>query len=354
MLSRYSKENRMIRTTGEIAHLIGGELIGDGGLVVRGVASIEDAEEGDITFALNGRYLGSAYNSKATALIVSQDVDIEPKREMALIKVQNPRLAFTRVLELFAPKSTPKPGIHPTAFIGEGSKRGKDVSIGAYVVIGDDTRIGDGVILYPHVYIGDRVEIGEGSIIHPHVTIYRMSKIGKRVIIHSGSVVGSDGFGYVKVDGEHLKIPQNGSVEIGDDVEIGANVTIDRATTGTTQIGSGTKIDNLVMIAHNVSIGKNCVIVAQTAIAGSAKIEDGVTIAGQVGVAGHLVVGSNTVVAARSVITKSIKSGQFVSGFPARPHPEEKRIKVARTKLPDLLKKVKELEKKVERLEKGT
>lgn len=342
----------MIKTASEIAQILGGEIIGDGSLQVMGVASIEDARKGDITFALNGRYLESAYRSKASVIIVSNEVKMEPENSKAIIKTANPRLAFTKILELFAPKIKIAPGLHPTAIIGQGVVLGKDISIGPYVVIGDGAEIGDGVLIYPHTYVGDRVKIGESTTIYPQVTLYREVEIGKRVIIHSGSVIGSGGFGYIEVEKRHIKIPQNGSVVIGDDVEIGASVTIDRATTGVTSIGRGTKIDSLVMIAHNVTIGQDCIIVAQVGISGSAKLEDSVTIAGQAGVAGHLTIGANTVVAARSGITKSIKPGQFISGYPARPHSEEKRIKATISKLPTLLKRIKELERKVEELEK--
>lgn len=342
----------MTRTTAEIAEIVDGEIIGDGSLRITGVANIEDAKKGDVTFALNGKYLNPAYDSKASAIIVSHESKIKSENGRAFIKASNPRLAFIKVLELFAPQIKITPGVHSTAIIGQEVILGKNISIGPYAVIRDGVKVGDGVALYAHVYVGERVEIGGETTIYPQVTLCRGVKIGKKVIIHSGSVIGSDGFGYIEVNKKHLKIPQNGSVLIGDEVEIGANVTIDRATTGTTSIGRGTKIDNQVMIAHNVTIGEDCIIIAQVGISGSVKLEDSVTLAGQVGVAGHLTIGANTVVAARSGITKSIKPNQFISGYPARPHSEEKRIKAAISRLPVLLKRVRELEQKVEELEK--
>ncbi len=342
----------MTKTVAEIAQMLDAEVIGDRTLEISGASSIEDAKKGDITFASNGKYLKSASKSLASAIIVSNEAKIKVRKGKAIIRTPNPRLAFTRLLELFAPETKIPIGIHPTAIIGQGTVVGENVSIGPYVVIGENARIGERVVIFGHVYIGDEVEIGERTIIHPRVTLCQQVKIGKRVIINSGTVIGSEGFGYIEIEKGHLKIPQNGTVVIGDEVEIGANVTIDRATTGTTSIGRGTKIDNLVMIAHNVTIGENCIIIAQVGISGSTKIEDSVTLAGQAGVAGHLTIGANTVVAARSGVTKSIGPDQFVSGYPARPHREEKRIKAIVSKLPTLLKRIKELEGKVQELEK--
>lgn len=341
----------MIKTVAEIAQLVDGEVIGNPNLEISGVANIEDAREGDITFALNGKYLKPAYDSRTSAIIVSNEAMIEPGNGRTFIKTANPRLAFTRVLAVFAPEIKIAVGIHPTAILGKNVDLGRNISIGPYAVIGDDVKIGDEVVVLAHSYVGDGVEIGDETTIYPQVTLCRGVKIGKKVIIHPGSVIGSDGFGYVRVNRSHLKIPQNGSVEIGDEVEIGANVTIDRATTGVTSIGRGTKIDNLVQIAHNVTIGEDCIIVAQVGISGSAKVEDAVTLAGQVGVAGHLIIGANTVVAARSGITKSIKPNEVISGYPARPHNEEKRINAAISRLPTLLKRVRGLEQKIEELE---
>lgn len=334
----------MTRFLGEIAAIVEGDLLGAADVSIHGVATIEEAKGGDIVFALNGKYLEEAFSSQASAVIVGQEVTKAPK---PIIRTNNPRLAFAKVLELFAPVVRAKPGIHPGAILGEGVNIGEDVAIGAYVTVGDRVSIGNGVIIYPQTYVGNEVVIGAGSIIYPRVTLGQRVRLGQRVIIHSGSVIGSDGFGYLEVEGRHQKIPQNGTVVIRDDVEIGANVTIDRATTGATSIGRGTKIDNLVQIAHNVTIGEDCLVVAQTGISGSVKIGDHVTLAGQVGVVGHLSIGSGSVIAAKSGVTKDIAPNQYMSGFPAKPHEEEKRIKAAIPRLPQLLKRVKELERKL-------
>lgn len=334
----------MSKSLGEIATAVGGELIGASDISILGVATIEEARPGDIVFALNGKYLEAAFSSQSSAVIVGQEVTKAPK---PVIRTNNPRLAFAKVLELFAPVVRMKPGIHPTAILGEGVNIGEGVSIGACVTVGDKAVIGKGTIIYPQTYIGDEVIIGTESIIYPRVTVGQRVRLGHRVIIHSGAVIGSDGFGYLEVEGRHQKIPQNGTVVIHDDVEIGANVTIDRATTGATSIGRGTKIDNLVQIAHNVTIGEDCLVVAQTGISGSVKIGDHVTLAGQVGVAGHLSIGSGAVIAAKSGVTKDIEAHQYMSGFPAKPHEEEKRIKAAIPRLPQLLKRVKELERRL-------
>ncbi|MEW5767903.1 MAG: UDP-3-O-(3-hydroxymyristoyl)glucosamine N-acyltransferase [bacterium] len=334
----------MSKSLGEIAAAVGGKVVGASDISILGVATIEDAKPGDIVFALNGKYLEAAFSSQASAVIVGQEVTKAPK---PVIRTNNPRLAFAKVLELFAPVVRIRPGVHPTAILGEGVNIGEGAAIGACVTVGDKVSIGNGVVIYPQSYVGDEVIIGAGSIIYPRVTLGQRVRLGQRVIIHSGAVIGSDGFGYLEVDGRHQKIPQNGTVVIHDDVEIGANVTIDRATTGATSIGRGTKIDNLVQIAHNVTIGEDCLVVAQTGISGSVKIGDHVTLAGQVGVAGHLSIGSGAVIAAKSGVTKDIEAHQYISGFPAKPHEEEKRIKAAIPRLPQLLKRVKELERKL-------
>ncbi len=338
-------------TLSKIAELVNGEVVGDPGIVITGVAGIKEARKGEITFVANQKYASLMEDTGASAIIVSNGAE---NKNHALIRTDDPYFAFTKVMELWVNGNgeTPPPGIHPTAIIGEGVKLGMDVSIQAYVVIAHHTQIGDRAALYPHTCVGHHSRIGDDCLIYPRVTIKEKSTIGRRCIIHSGTVIGSDGFGFAPVKGVHHKVPQIGTVIIEDDVEIGVNVSIDRATIGKTIIGSGTKIDNLVQIAHNVVIGENSIIVAQVGISGSTTIGSGVTIAGQAGVAGHLRVGDNVIASARSGITKDVPANTRVSGFPAQPHEKEMRIKAALQKLPELTKTIRELEKRIVELEK--
>lgn len=334
----------------KIAKLVNGKIIaGDKNILVSQIAPIEEAKKGDITFIFDKKGLKKISTTQISASCIILPEDIKTISIPKII-VENPKLAFAKLLDVFYPSTTPPQGIHSTAIIGKDIEIGKNVSIGAYCVILDRVKIDDNVIIYPSTFIGNDVVIGKNSIIYPQVVIYEKVKIDNNVIIHSGSIIGSDGFGYVKADGKHYKIPQKGNVIIEDEVEIGSCVTIDRATIGATIIGKGTKIDNLVQIGHNVKIGKNCIIVSQVGISGSVTIEDNVILAGQVGVRDHVVIKENTTVAARGVVIKDIGPNLVVSGFPARPHQEEMKIKALTQKLPDLVKKIKDLEKKVEEL----
>lgn len=333
----------MNRTLDELARLVNGEIEGDKSVVIKGVAGAEEAKEGDITFAVSDKFLRIAENSQASAIVVPLKMRNFSK---PVIKVENPRLAFAKILEIYAPPKPAFKGIHPTAVIGDRVEIGKGVNIGAYSIVEEGSVIEDNVYLGGFVYLGREVLIGEGTFIHPRVTVLDRTSIGKRVIIHSGAVIGSDGFGFVKrKDGSYHKIPQIGRVVIEDDVEIGANVTIDRATTGETRIGRGTKIDNLVHIAHNVNVGSNVAIVALVGISGSCKIGNGVILAGQAGVTDHVCIGDNTVVAAKSGVTKDIPPGVFVSGFPARNHIKQKRVKATINRLPELVRRIHRIEK---------
>ncbi len=336
---------------GKIAELVNGEIVGSPDLIITGVAGIKEAKEGEITFVANQKYASLMDDTKASAIIVSNGAK---NKNHALIRTADPYFAFTKVMELWINGNgevSPPPGIHPTAVIGNEVKLGKDVSVQAYVVIAHHTQIGDRATLYPHTYVGHHSQIGDDCLIYPRVTIKEKSTIGKRCIIHSGTVIGSDGFGFAPVKGIHHKVPQIGTVIVEDDVEIGVNASIDRATIGKTIIGKGTKIDNLVQIAHNVVIGENSIIVAQVGISGSTTIGNGVTIAGQAGVAGHLSIGDNAVVSARGGVTKDVPADSRVSGFPAQPHEKEMRTKAALQKLPELTKTIRELEKRVAELE---
>lgn len=333
---------------GDIAKKIGGVLDGPADRVITGAAPIAQAGPGDITFFADGRYADQAKSTRAGCIIVGEDQSI---KDVATIRVKNPRLAFAQVLELFQPQRAIRPGIDKRAVIAETAEIGENVSIQAGVVVGAYAKIGDGCILYPGVVVGEHSVIGAGSVLYSNVTVCDRVTIGQSVILHPGCVIGADGFGYVTLPDGHRKMPHIGTVVIEDDVEIGANTTIDRATTGETRIKRGTKIDNLVQIGHNVQIGEHCLIVGQAGIAGSAVLEDRVTVAGQGGVAGHLTVGKGSVIAARGLVAKDLPAGSFVSGFPARPHKENMRMIAATQRLPDLIQSVTALKKLLADLE---
>ncbi len=337
----------MRKSLREIADAVGGELSGNGDLEIAGVTNIDDAGPTDITFAVPP-HLDKAAQSKAGAVIIPVSV---PGFNKPAVRVANPRVAFVKLLEMFTPKQAVKREIHPAAVIGAGVRLGDNVAIMPCAVIADNASIGDNTVVYPHTYIGEAAEIGSDAIIYPNVTIREHCQVGNRVIIHGGTVIGSDGFGFISVDSKHIKVPQVGNVIIEDDVEIGANVAIDRATTGSTVVKRGTKIDNLVHLAHNVIVGENCFLVAQTGIAGSAKIGNQVTFAGQCGSAGHITIGDNCVFAARAAPISDVPSGSFYAGFPARPHQEWLRAEGGLHKIADLLKKVRQLEKRLSEME---
>lgn len=334
----------MEKTVAEIARIIGGEVVGDGSLVIKGVSGLKEAKPGEITFIANSKYSSLLNETRASCIITAQDAQ---KAAKPIIRAANPSLSFAKVVSLFAPQQIKRPeGIHPTALIGQGVQLGKNVTIQAYCVIEDEARIGEGTLLYAGVFVGQKASVGRDCIIYPHVSIRERIIIGDRVIIHNGAVIGSDGFGYAQVSGMHQKIPQIGTVVIEDDVEIGANVTIDRARFDKTLIGRGTKIDNLVQIAHNVVIGENSIIVAQAGISGSTLVGKNVILAGQAGLVGHITIGDNAVVAAQAGVTKSVPANTCVSGYPAKPHQQAKRLNAYLQKLPELFKKVAELEKR--------
>lgn len=301
----------------ELAALVGGQLsFCPQQIRITGVASVEDAGPDQVTFLGNPRYAPLLQDSKAGAVFVP--LDFSQKVPPVLIRVENPSVAFAKAVELFAPKSASFPaGIHATAVIAGDVELGEGVSIQPHAVLEPGAKVGAHTVIGAHVYVGHGATIGSGCVIRPGVTIAERCIVGDRVILHSGCVVGSDGFGFETVSGKHLKIPQVGIVQIDDDVEVGANTTIDRARFGRTWIGAGTKIDNLVQIAHNVVIGKNCLIVSHVGISGSTRIGDGVTLAGQVGVVGHISIGDGVVIGAQSGVNKSISKPGLYMGTPA-------------------------------------
>ncbi len=337
------------KTIKEIASLIGAELLGDEKLCVNDVASIEDAGPEDITFAASRRNFTGATTSRAAAIIVPKgSPEVEGK---TLLLVENPTCAFAAVMDLMRPLDHPGPGIDSAASIKDTAAIAEDASIGAFTVIEDNAEIAAGVIIYPGVYIGKNCTIGAKTIIYPNVSIMEDSIIGSKVIIHPSAVIGSDGYGYARVETKNIKIPQRGRVVIGDEVEIGAGTTIDRATIGETIIGRGTKIDNLTQIAHNVTIGEDSLIVAQVGISGSTKVGSRVTIAGQSGLAGHIEVADDCIIGARSGVTGNLKERGIYTGYPLMPHSKWLRAQGAAARLPELRKKLLETEARLYKLE---
>jgi UDP-3-O-[3-hydroxymyristoyl] glucosamine N-acyltransferase len=340
----------MRKTLKEIAEFVEGKVVGDANAIITGVSGIKEAREGDITFLANPKYSPLLSTTSASAVIISKDTPIPASRN--LIVTDTPSLAFAKVISLIVPDETRRiKGVHPTAILGKNIVLGKDVAIGPYVVVEDNVKIGNNTVVYSGSFIGHDTKIGDETLIYPNVSIRERITIGNRVIIHSGTVIGSDGFGFVTVDGVHHKIPQVGVVEIEDNVEVGANVTIDRARFDKTVIGKGTKIDNLVQIAHNVVTGKNCLIVAQVGISGSTILGNNVTLAGQAGLVGHIIIGDNAIVTAQSGVSKSVPENTMVSGYPARPFNTTQRVNACAQNLPKLFDMVKELKKRIEELE---
>lgn len=331
----------------EIALMLGGEIKGDTEIEIEGVAGIHDVKEGEITFLSDKKLTDECAKSRASCVIVRDHI---PEINKTQVIVKNPYYAFAKLLELFYVKPLSPAGISSKAFISEHAKIGKDVSIHPSAYISDEALIGERTVIYPGVFIGNNTTIGDDCLIYPNVTVRENINIGNRVIIHPGVVIGSDGFGYVFEDNRHNKIPQVGGVIIGDDVEIGANVTIDRATTGNTIIGSGTKIDNLVQIAHNVKIGANSIVVAQVGVGGSTEIGKFVVIGGQVGVADHARIDDGSMIGAQSGVMGHLTKGIY-SGTPVIPHREWLKASVIFAKLPELNKKLRELEERINELE---
>jgi len=333
----------------EIVRRIGGELTGDGSVEITGVAKIEEAGPGTITFLANTKYARFLDSSEASAIIIGKDVNYKGKKPV--IRADDPYFAFLQsVLMFHSVKELADPGVHETAVIGEETELGKNVSIGANVVVGKRCRIGDNTIIMPGVVVEDDVLIGEDCLIRPLVNLCKNIRIGNRVVLHGGVVVGSDGFGFAYHEGRYHKIPQIGTVVIEDDVEIGANSTIDRATMGETRIKKGTKIDNLVQIAHNCIIGEHTVIAAQAGLSGSTKIGNYVRIGGQAGFAGHMSIGNNSAVMAQSGVSKSFPDNVTIFGYPAGLSREEFRKQGAIRRLPDLIKEFNALKKEVEKM----
>ncbi len=331
----------MQTTARALAQKIGAQVEGDADVLITGVSSVEFAQPGDVVFAESPRYLRVAERCPASAVIVWRDAPAIPK---TLLRVDSPREAFLQALELFAPAPQYPEGIDLNAVISPDADLGDDVAIGAGCVIEAGAKIGRGTVLYPLCYIGRDVQVGEECVLYPNVTVMHNVKLGNRVVVHSGTVIGADGFGFVTVNGIHRKVPHIGTAEIGDDVEIGANVCIDRAKTGVTRIGSGTKIDNLVHVGHNVQVGEHCLLVAQVGIAGSSQLGSYVVLAGQVGVVDHVHIGDGAIVLAQSGVAGSLPGGARYFGSPAREHGKQLRLMAYVNRLPELFDRLKAVE----------
>lgn len=333
----------MTFTAAEIASRLQGEVRGDASVQLTGFAPADAAGPTDLTFAENETYFAQAEQSAAGAILVDGDYRSASK---VLIRVQSARVAFARVLPLFFPEPEFAPGIHPSAVVAASARIDPSVHVGPFCVVGEGVQIGPRSVLEGSNHLGQQCQLGEEVHLYPNVTLYPQTHLGNRVMIHAGSVIGADGFGYVFDHGAHQKVPQVGKVIIHDDVEIGANVTVDRGALGPTVIGKGTKIDNLVQVGHNVCIGEHCLIISQVGIAGSTKLGSYVTLAGQVGLAGHLQIGDKVTVGAKSGVMNHIPSGEKWLGIPAQPDRHAKRQMIAIQHLPEILRRLQALERK--------
>jgi UDP-3-O-[3-hydroxymyristoyl] glucosamine N-acyltransferase len=326
--------------------MVGGELAGDPEQLVTGMAGIREAVPGDVSFLGSPKYQAAVKTTRASVLIIASDLDITFGG--ALVRVSDPSEAFAKLVSQIAPRPVSfKPGVHSTAVIAPTAKLGKDVSVQPCAVIEDGVVVGDRTIIGAGSYVGHECRVGADCLLYAHVTLRERTILGDRVALHSGVVLGADGFGYEPVRGKHQKIPQVGYVEIGDDVEIGANTAIDRGRFGRTRVGNGTKIDNLVQIGHNCVIGQHCIICGLVGIAGSTIIGNHVTVAGQVGIAGHLTIGDKSIIMAQAGVTKDVPAGSIMLGAPSVPHKEFKRINAAIQRLPETVAKLHELEQQL-------
>ncbi|MCL2144158.1 MAG: UDP-3-O-(3-hydroxymyristoyl)glucosamine N-acyltransferase [Endomicrobia bacterium] len=337
-------------TASELAKIVSGEVAGNNEEIITGANGLAEAGNGDISFLGNPKYAQAAQATNASVIFVANDTDISRFTNKTLIKVKNPQYAFSAVLAIIDKErlASIENKIHSSASISEKAAVGKDVYIGQNAVIEDGAYIGDGTKLFPNVYIGKNSKVGKNCIIYPNVVIRENVTLGDRVILQPSVVIGGDGFGFASVDGVNHKIPQIGRVEIGDDVEIGAHTTVDRAAVDVTKIGKGTKIDNLVQIAHNVQIGENCIVVAHTGIAGSTKIGNNVTVGAQVGIAGHLKIGNNVTISSQSGVGGDLHDGEIVGGNPLAELKQSIKIRATMRKLPEMYKDIRKIKEKLE------
>jgi UDP-3-O-[3-hydroxymyristoyl] glucosamine N-acyltransferase len=344
------------KTLSELAHYVGGKVIGDGSVVIHKIAAIDEASPGEITFLTHPRYQQFLSQCRASAVIVGPGVvsDVETGSRLNYIETPNPYVAFAKVLQLFCPAPQFSRTVSPKSHIDRSALLGESVTIFPNAFVGPRVRIGTGTVVFPGVFLGEEAQVGAQCVLHPNVVVREGCRLGDRVILHAGVVIGSDGFGYAGSGDQRVKIPQTGIVVVEDDVEIGANTTVDRATLGRTVISRGVKIDNLVQIAHNVIIGEHSVIAAQAGIAGSTRIGKNVTLAGQVGVVNHVQIGDGAMIGPQSGIPKSVPAGAVLSGgIAAAPHHEWLKVMTLLPQLPKLWSTVRSLEKRVAQIIKG-
>lgn len=345
------------KTLAELAQRVGGRVIGDGRIVIRKVASIEEAGPGEITFLANPRYQRLLASCRASAVIIGPDIVTESpsERSKEYLEAPDPYVAFAKILQLFNPSASYGEQISPQAAIDPAANLGFGVTVFPHVFVGRGSHVGAGTVLYPGVFLGEQVRVGQDCVLHPNVVVRDGCRLGSRVVLHAGVVIGSDGFGYAGEGDQRVKIPQVGIVEVEDDVEIGANTTVDRATLGRTIIGRGVKIDNLVQIAHNVVVGENSIIAAQAGIAGSTRIGKDVMLGGRVGIINHLTIGDGARIGPGSGILRSVPAGVMrSSGLDAAPHREWLKVITLLPQLPRLWTALRHLEKQVSKLVKSS
>lgn len=334
-------------TVEELAAHLAGEVVGDGTRAIRRVAPLEAAGPEELSFVAQRRYLPYVAATRAAAVLVSEELAGEVPATLTQVRVRDAHAALGEALRLLHPPRRPPAGLHPTAIVGPDVELGDGVGIGPYAVIGEGSVLGAGVVVGAHVVVGEACRIGADSVLHPHVTLYPGVVLGARCTIHSGARLGKEGFGYVWTGTEHRRVPQVGGCRLGDDVDVGANVTIDRGSIGDTLVGDGTKIDNLVQLGHNVRVGRHVILVSQVGVAGSCEIGDGAVLGGQVGVSGHLRIGAGARVGAQAGVIGDVPAGATVSGYPARPHREALRMQAAAARLPQLQRRLQQVEKEL-------
>ncbi|MBB4638630.1 UDP-3-O-(3-hydroxymyristoyl)glucosamine N-acyltransferase [Longimicrobium terrae] len=331
-------------TAAEVARIAEGDLEGDGTLTLHGVAPLEEAGPGHLSFVAEARYHPYIHASRAGAVLVARDARVQLPAGMSAVRVDDPRRALARLLPLFYPETPAAPGVHATAVLGDGVVVASTATVGPYAVVGEGTRVGERARIGAQTVVGRGCEIGDDVVLHPHVTLYDGVRLGERCIVHSGARLGADGFGYVPDAAGLRKMPQVGRCILEADVEVGANTTIDRGSIGDTVVGRGTKIDNLVMIGHNCRIGRNVIIVSQVGISGSTRVGDGAVLGGQAGVQGHIEIGAGARVGGQAGVLGNVEAGATVSGYPARPHREALRVQAAVFALPKLVQRLRALE----------